>query len=142
MANYEDGSTSGVRPGMSPEEAARRLRAHEQPLGKQETSDVKSPLGWTEDKQGETLPGEQPHAVGASEQSPARALMDSIAEQALPVPGLVPVIAAPASGPSGFAAESGYISRPDFGDAARAAAFVAGDLDPPALQAAELAPVG
>ncbi|MDR6924250.1 VCBS domain-containing protein [Pseudomonas sp. BE134] len=142
MANYEDGSTSGVRPGMSPEEAARRLRAHEQPLGKQDTSDVKSPLGWTEDKQGETLPGEQPDAGGASERSPARALMDSIAEQPLPVPDLVPVIAGPASGPSGFAAEAGYISRPDFVDTARAAAFVAGDLDAKALQAAELAPVG
>ncbi|WPN44545.1 VCBS domain-containing protein [Pseudomonas sp. P8_241] len=141
MTNNFDGSTFGAHPGMSPDEAAKRLRAHEQPLGKQDPVEEKSPLGWTEDKQGETLPGEQPHAGGAPEQPHGSAPAYASAEQPLPEPGQVPVVATPAYSPTGFDADAGgNMPSPSINTAARA--FVTADLGSAALPATDLVPVG
>ncbi|KQN48786.1 hypothetical protein ASE98_05205 [Pseudomonas sp. Leaf48] len=142
MTINNEGSTLGAHPRMSPDEAARRLAAREQPLGTQSQVDQRNPLGWTEDKQGQALPGQQPTAGGAPgpQHAGVPASQEAVVEQTWPGPDLVPVPHAPAASQTGATADAGdYGSLP--GNDKPAGIFVAADHGSAALPAATLAPV-
>ena len=73
MANDFRDSKGGARPGMSADEAAKRLRTREQNLGEQGSSDENSAIGWTEEQSGETLQEQRQSGAAASEQGEPQA---------------------------------------------------------------------
>ena len=73
MANDFRDSKGGARPGMSADEAAKRLRTREQNLGEQSSSDENSAIGWSEEQPGETLQEQRQSGAAASEQGEPQA---------------------------------------------------------------------
>ncbi|WP_282875616.1 hypothetical protein [Pseudomonas peli] len=82
MANDFRDSKGGARPGMSADEAAKRLRTREQNLGEQGSSDENSAIGWTEEQPGETLQEQRPSGAAASEQGEPLAPVEPPAAEA------------------------------------------------------------
>ena len=82
MANDFRDSKGGARPGMSADEAAKRLRTREQNLGEQGSSDENSAIGWTEEQPGETLQEQRQSGAATSEQGESQAPVEPPAAEA------------------------------------------------------------